>query len=113
MAEPGRWRARLAEELALLPETTGRRGLGVFQHGSLRVRIYAPRQFDPQEAHDQDELYVVMSGSGRFRRGTEKVEFAPGDVLFVPAGMKHAFEGFGDDFAVWVMFYGPEGGEKT
>jgi len=23
----------------------------------------------------------------------------------------HIFEDFTDDFAVWVMFYGPEGGE--
>jgi len=25
--------------------------------------------------------------------------FGPGDVLFVPAGRVHRFEGFGDDFA--------------
>lgn len=35
----------------------------------------------------------------------------PGDLLFVPAGVVHRFEEFTDDFATWVMFYGPEGGE--
>jgi uncharacterized protein YjlB len=34
------------------------------------------------------------------------------DVLFVPAGVEHRFEGFSDDFAVWVFFFGPEGGEE-
>ena len=27
------------------------------------------------------------------------------------AGVEHRFENFSDDFAVWVFFYGPEGGE--
>jgi len=38
-------------------------------------------------------------------------ETQPGDLLFVPAGIVHRFEDFTDDFATWVMFYGPEGGE--
>ena len=40
-----------------------------------------------------------------------RARFAPGDVLFVPAGVPHRFEDFSDDLVVWVMFYGPEGGE--
>ena len=35
----------------------------------------------------------------------------PGDLLFVAADRPHRFEDFTEDFAVWVMFYGPEGGE--
>ena len=27
------------------------------------------------------------------------------------AGTAHRFENFTDDLAVWVLFYGPEGGE--
>ena len=44
----------------------------------------------------------------RRRRGTAS---RPGDLLFVPAGVVHRFEEFTDDLAVWVIFYGPEGGE--
>jgi hypothetical protein len=29
----------------------------------------------------------------------------------VPAFESHQFEEFTDDLAVWVMFYGPDGGE--
>jgi hypothetical protein len=32
-------------------------------------------------------------------------------MLFVPAGVEHRFEDFSDDFAVWVVFWGPDGGE--
>ena len=35
------------------------------------------------------------------------------DVLFVPAGIVHRFEQFTDDFKVWVIFYGPDGGEQV
>jgi hypothetical protein len=34
-------------------------------------------------------------------------------VLFVPAGMDHRFVNFSGDFAAWVIFYGPAGGEKA
>lgn len=37
----------------------------------------------------------------------------PGDLLFVPAGVEHRFGPFTDDFATWVLFYGPEGGENA
>jgi hypothetical protein len=30
----------------------------------------------------------------------------------VPAGVEHRFEEFSGDFGTWVIFYGPEGGEK-
>ena len=35
----------------------------------------------------------------------------PGDLLFVPARVPHRFDNFTDDLVVWVIFYGPEGGE--
>jgi quercetin dioxygenase-like cupin family protein len=48
---------------------------------------------------------------GWFVNGGVRHRFAPGDFLFVPAGVEHRFEEFSDDLAVWVLFYGPEGGE--
>ncbi|HEU0217856.1 MAG TPA: cupin domain-containing protein, partial [Stellaceae bacterium] len=39
----------------------------------------------------------------------DRVEpFTPGALLYVAANEVHRFEGFSDDFATWVMFYGPE-----
>ncbi len=43
--------------------------------------------------------------------GEEQVPVASGDVLFVPAGAIHCFDAVSPDFAVWAIFYGPEGGE--
>jgi mannose-6-phosphate isomerase-like protein (cupin superfamily) len=43
--------------------------------------------------------------------GDERQAFGAHDVLFAAAGVEHRFENFSDDFAVWVFFYGPDGGE--
>jgi mannose-6-phosphate isomerase-like protein (cupin superfamily) len=102
----------LSHALARLPSPEGERFIELFQHGTLSVEIYAPRGDDPQSPHTRDEVYVVAQGSGHFRNGAERHRFGPGDVLFVAAEVKHRFEEFSDDLAVWVFFYGPEGGEK-
>ena len=87
--------------------------LTLFEHGSLAVEIYQPKKVDLQQPHTRDELYVVISGSGEFLNDGERTTFAKGDFLFVPAGVEHRFENFTDDFATWVFFYGPEGGESS
>jgi mannose-6-phosphate isomerase-like protein (cupin superfamily) len=102
----------LSDALALLPAPDGKRFAGVFAHGTLEVEIYAPRGTDPQQPHTRDEVYIVISGSGEFLNGDVRHPFAPGDFLFVPAGVVHRFERFSDDLVVWVIFYGPEGGER-
>lgn len=94
-----------------LPGDKGEAYRLLFEHGSLEVEVYAPRGTDPQEPHTRDEVYVIISGNGWFVNGDERHRFEPGDLLFVPAGVVHRFEEFSDDFATWVMFYGPEGGE--
>ncbi len=101
-----------ADALARLPGPNGERFVELFRHGSLAVELYAPRGRDPQQPHTRDELYVVVSGRGTFFDGTSRRAVAPGDLIFVAAGVEHRFEDFSDDLAVWVMFYGPEGGER-
>lgn len=99
--------------LGKLPTPDGKRFVEVFRHGSMSVELYAPRGVDTQSPHRQDEIYVVVRGEGTFRNGPTRHPFGPGDVLFVPAGVEHRFEDFSDDLAVWVVFYGPEGGETA
>lgn len=105
------YRLTVPEALARLPGPDGERYVELFRHGTLSVELYAPRGQDPQSPHTRDEVYVVISGEGEFVNGADRHPFGPGDVLFVPAGVTHRFEEFSDDLAVWVFFYGPEGGE--
>jgi mannose-6-phosphate isomerase-like protein (cupin superfamily) len=99
------------EGLENLPGPKGERFAAMLEHVSLRVEIYAPRGSDPQSPHSRDEVYVVVQGSGEFINGPAREPFGPGDLLFVPAGVEHRFINFTEDLVVWVIFYGPEGGE--
>ena len=101
----------LAQALALLPTPDGRRSVAVLEHGTLQVKLYAPRGTDTQTPHTRDEIYVIARGEGWFVNGDKRHRFAPYDVIFAKAGVVHRFEEFSGDFLVWVFFYGPEGGE--
>lgn len=84
----------------------------LLHHGSMSIEYFAPKDKDTQQPHLQDEIYIIASGKSNFICGKEYFDCEKGDVLFVPAGMEHRFENFSDDFATWVIFYGPRGGEK-
>jgi len=103
---------RVADALSHLTDPEGLRSAVLFEHGSLQVKIYAPRGHDPQRPHTRDEIYVVAQGTGIYFDGLARRRFRPGDLIFAPAGSEHRFDEFTEDFAVWVMFYGPEGGEE-
>jgi mannose-6-phosphate isomerase-like protein (cupin superfamily) len=93
-----------AGRLAVEPK----RFITLFERGDFCAELYAPRGVDNQHPHDQDEAYIVASGSGMFRRGEERVPCQPGDFLFAAAGVPHRFEEFTDDFLTWVIFFGPK-----
>jgi len=103
---------RLAEALSRVP-TTGEPFARLFEHGTLVVGIYAPRNVDLQTPHARDEVYVVAVGSAEFFDGAGRREVTTGDFLFVPAFAPHRFASMSSDFAAWVFFYGPEGGESS
>ncbi len=107
------WLFALETARANLPHKPGRPFTEVLRHGSMRAGLYVPRLTDDQAPHDQDEIYVVMHGFGTFIRGEERSAFEPGDMLFVPAGVSHRFVDFTDDLVVWVVFWGPKGGEAA
>ncbi len=94
----------------------------------MEVRWFRPHGDLQHQPHDRDELYFVVAGTARFIRGNDagpfdetaidltgpdNVAIAAGDVLFVPAGAHHDFTDTSADFAVWAVFYGPEGGETA
>jgi mannose-6-phosphate isomerase-like protein (cupin superfamily) len=96
----------LAAALAL-PLPAGRRSAEVLVDGDLEIRLYAPKGHDPQTPHDRDELYIVARGHGNLRVGERVEAFASGALLYVAANEEHRFEDFSEDFAAWVVFYGP------
>jgi mannose-6-phosphate isomerase-like protein (cupin superfamily) len=104
---------KLADARKAIPSKDGKPFALLFRHGSLEVEVFSPKNVDTQKPHSRDELYVVISGNGWFVHEGQRLRFSAGDVLFAAAGEVHRFENFSDDFLVWVVFYGPQGGEHA
>ena len=103
----------LAEALKQGPPPPGNLAVPIFSHGTLAAELYTPQGYDPQQPHERDEVYVVARGKGLFFDGVARRSVEPGTFIFVAAGQVHRFEDFSSDFAVWVFFYGPRGGEAA
>jgi mannose-6-phosphate isomerase-like protein (cupin superfamily) len=104
---------RLAEARALIPGPAGEHSASVLRRGTLDVRLSLPVLPNQQTPHAQDEVYVIVSGKGVLCHDGRREPFEAGDLVFVAAGADHHFEEFGDDLAVWVVFFGPQGGEVS
>jgi mannose-6-phosphate isomerase-like protein (cupin superfamily) len=45
--------------------------------------------------HDCNEVFVLIDGRGRYFVGDDTIDATTGDVVIVPAGVRHAFVGVG------------------
>jgi hypothetical protein len=103
---PERWQISVdAAMAALAKHPEGKPFVTLLEQGRRYVEIYQPQKVDLQTPHDQDEIYVVISGSGTFYNNGERRPFHSGDLIFVPAGVEHHFENFTEDFKTWVIFF--------
>lgn len=113
MSERPPWVVNLSEAGAAIRREERLPFRFAFEHGRLQAGVYLPGERDNQAPHARDEAYIVMAGSGTVVRDGERVPFGPGDFIFVPARAEHRFEDYTPDLALWVLFYGPEGGEAA
>jgi mannose-6-phosphate isomerase-like protein (cupin superfamily) len=71
----------------------------------LEIGVYvlvAPEP-DRQQPHADDEVYVVLEGSGTLGIEGETVRLREGQAAFVPAGADHRFVGY-EQLSVLVIF---------
>ena len=89
-----------------IPGPPGEHYTTLMQRGTLRVVLSLPISPNRQTPHEQDEIYVIVRGSGVLVHDRKRDAFNSGDLMFVAAGVEHWFEDFTDDLAVWVVFFG-------
>jgi mannose-6-phosphate isomerase-like protein (cupin superfamily) len=58
------------------------------------VYILVAPEPDHQEAHEDDEVYVVLEGEGALTIEGRERPVREGDLIFVPAGADHRFTGY-------------------
>ena len=61
---------------------------------------------DRQQPHEDDEVYVVLEGSGVLEVEGNRIELDEGHFAFVPAHVEHRFVAY-EQLAVLVIFTRP------
>ena len=77
----------------------------VHESPGLEIGVYvlvAPEP-DRQQPHEDDEVYIVLEGSGRLEVEGEQTDLREGDGIFVPAGADHRFTGY-EHLSLLVVF---------
>jgi mannose-6-phosphate isomerase-like protein (cupin superfamily) len=69
----------------------------------LGVYVLVAPEPDRQQPHENDEVYVVLEGSGTLEVEDERIDLNEGQAVFVPAGAEHRFVGY-EQLAVLVVF---------
>src|SRR4051812_32347082 len=102
---------RLTDARAAITGPPGPHSVSLLQRGTLHVKLSLPVRPNEQTPHVQDEIYVIARGRGVLVHDGRRDKFETGDLMLIAAGTEHHFEDFSDDLAMWVVFYGPDGGE--
>ena len=76
---------------------------------ALNAGIYVLRagEPDPQQPHEQDEVYYVISGTASFScDGHDDRPVMAGTVIYVEKGVGHRFHSITEDLTLLVVFAG-------
>ncbi|HET8894356.1 MAG TPA: cupin domain-containing protein [Gaiellaceae bacterium] len=96
-------RIDVAAALARLAATGGYEIVHVSPGLEVGVYVLVAPEPDRQQPHEDDEVYVVLEGSGVLTIEGESVQLDKGHAAFVPAGADHRFSAY-EHLAVLVIF---------
>jgi mannose-6-phosphate isomerase-like protein (cupin superfamily) len=69
----------------------------------LGVYVLVAPEADRQQPHADDEIYIVLEGSGTLEVEGQSVAVTDGDAVFVEAGADHRFTAY-EQLSVLVLF---------
>jgi mannose-6-phosphate isomerase-like protein (cupin superfamily) len=89
-----------------LQARTGELYLEFLRRDSMSCGLYVlePGADDPQQPHQEDEVYVVRAGRARLRMADQDQPVGPGSVLFVAGTVPHRFHDVTERLSVLVFF---------
>lgn len=80
----------------------------VLSEQSMSVELARYPNPEPKTPHKEDELYFIISGSGRASVGDETFAVSEGDVVYVEQGIEHDFYDIDDELVALIVFAGSE-----
>jgi mannose-6-phosphate isomerase-like protein (cupin superfamily) len=98
--------ASLEEARAEVQHRTGELYLEFLRRDSMSCGLYVlePGADDPQEPHQEDEVYVVLEGRAQLMVAGRDHPVGPGSVLFVARTVAHRFHDVTQRLSVLVFF---------
>ena len=107
MGLPDRSRVfRLADARARIPGPAGEHAAGLWDRGTLKVKLSCPVRPNQQTPHTQDEVYVIVRGTAKLKLDDEILELEPWDAVRIAPGVVRDIEG-GPDGAELILFGAP------
>ena len=79
---------------------TGRDGVIQINHGTVKAGCALGGA-----AHEEDEIYYILSGNGKLRLDDTVVDVAGGQVIFIPAGCFHALDNSASDTNLCILTF--------
>lgn len=63
----------------------------------------------PWHNHPQEEIYLILEGTGEICLGKERAELREGQTVYIPSGVFHQLTNIGDTPLKFIYCYGPAG----
>jgi|SRR5829696_2322356 mannose-6-phosphate isomerase-like protein (cupin superfamily) len=98
--------ASLEEARAEVQHRTGELYLEFLRRDSMSCGLYVlePGADDPQDPHQEDEVYVILEGRAQLMVAGQDHPVGPGSVLFVARTVPHHFHHITERLSVLVFF---------
>lgn len=71
---------------------------------SLGIYILPAGATDPQQPHQEDEVYYILHGRGQIMVDGEDQPIQPGSIVFVGKQVEHRFHTITEDLHILVFF---------
>jgi mannose-6-phosphate isomerase-like protein (cupin superfamily) len=98
--------ASLEEARAEVQRRTGELYLEFLRRDSMSCGLYVlePGADDPQDPHQEDEVYLVLGGRAQLTVAGRAQPVGPGSVVFVARTVPHRFHDITERLSVLVFF---------
>ncbi len=88
-------------------ELLAHRNSSIAQQSLAEARLPLGASTTPHYHVHTEEIYYILSGTGRMRIGDETADVGPGDAIAIPPGAEHEITNTGDQTLVFLCCCAP------
>ncbi len=71
--------------------------------------VIQPNGKIPPHTHSNEEIYIILKGSGRMRTGTEVKDVEALTAIYIEPNIEHSLQNTGEDEMNMIFVYAPAG----